>query len=221
VKKAILIPVKNPSNAKTRLAGLLTPEERSLLAGSMFEDVAAAVAMVNNIDCVAIVTSYKPVLDQARNRGWEVVEEDRQTSESESIDQACKVLKDRGFDLVLRLPADIPLVRGEDIEALLAVELRRPGALIVPSRDGTGTNALARTPPDLFPSHFGPNSFSLHRREALRVGSPLVVFENERIALDVDELADIEAVLARPAATRTQALVREMKLGRRLESPPR
>ena len=33
------------------------------------------------------------------------------------------------------------------------------------SLEGTGTNALLRTPPDLFPSRFGPNSLALHRAD--------------------------------------------------------
>ncbi len=41
-----------------------------------------------------------------------------------------------------------------------------PSVVIVPSHDGTGTNALLRSPPDLFPSHFGPESFALHLKEA-------------------------------------------------------
>lgn len=217
MKKAILIPVKDPINAKTRLAGLLTPEERSRLATAMFEDVAAALEGVNNADCIALVTSYKPAIERARALGWLVQEESLQSSESESVDQACRALKQRGFDLVLRLPADIPLVRSEDIEALLGVELRTPGALIVPSRDRTGTNALGRTPPDLFPSHFGPNSFSIHHRQASHSGAEVLVFDSERIAIDVDEPADIELVLALPTVTGTQALLIEMGVAARLE----
>ena len=36
--------------------------------------------------------------------------------------------------------------------------------LLVPSRDGTGTNAIIRAPANLFPSRFGPRSSSLRRR---------------------------------------------------------
>ncbi|HEU4390697.1 MAG TPA: 2-phospho-L-lactate guanylyltransferase [Blastocatellia bacterium] len=216
VKKAILIPIKDPANAKTRLATLLTPEERSRLASAMFEDVSGAVVQVNNAECIAVVTSYQHAINHAGARGWTVLEEARQTSESESVDRACEELKQRGFDFVLRLPADIPLVLGEDIDALLGVELRTPGALIVPSRDGTGTNALARTPPDLFPSRFGPDSFAIHHREATRSGAQVLVLENGRIAIDVDEPADVELVLRLPPVSRTQALLLEMKVGARL-----
>src|SRR5262245_42245723 len=68
-----------------------------------------------------------------------------------------------------------------------------PSAVFVPSYDGTGTNALLRSPPDLFRSHFGPASFSLHLEEASRVGATIKIVRNERIALDIDEPKDLRA----------------------------
>jgi 2-phospho-L-lactate guanylyltransferase len=97
---------------------------------------------------------------------------------------------------LLRLPIDIPLVTAEDIENIFAVLAPRPSAVIVPSRDG-GTNALLRSPPDLFPSHFGPNSFALHLEEAERAKARIKIIRNERIALDVDEPKDLRAVAGR------------------------
>jgi 2-phospho-L-lactate guanylyltransferase len=104
---------------------------------------------------------------------------------------------------VLRLPADLPLAQAPDIDQLLSIELRAPAALVVPSRDGSGTNALARTPPDLFPSHFGLDSFAIHKREAERAGAQFVVVANERLALDIDDPSDVEAFLELGAGTRT------------------
>jgi 2-phospho-L-lactate guanylyltransferase len=64
----------------------------------------------------------------------------------------------------------------------------------VPSRDGTGTNALLRSPPTLFPSHFGPNSFALHSDEAERSRARVRIIRNPRIALDIDEPDDLVAL---------------------------
>jgi 2-phospho-L-lactate guanylyltransferase len=66
---------------------------------------------------------------------------------------------------------------------------------MVPSRDGTGTNAILRTPPALFPSHFGPDSFAKHRSEAKRVGAWTIVRRNARLEMDVDDEADLRALL--------------------------
>jgi 2-phospho-L-lactate guanylyltransferase len=201
--KAVLIPLKDPTRAKTRLGSILSPGDRSRLVWSMFEDVAAAVQATTLADAIAVVTSFQPALDYARAAGWQAIVESEQTSESESVDRASRILLDRGFESVLRLPADLPLAQAPDIDQLLSIELRAPAALVVPSRDGSGTNALARTPPDLFPSHFGLDSFAIHKREAERAGAQFVVVANERLALDIDDPSDVEAFLELGAGTRT------------------
>jgi 2-phospho-L-lactate guanylyltransferase len=98
---------------------------------------------------------------------------------------------------LLRLPIDIPLVTTGDIESLFAALEPAPSVVIVPSGDGTGTNALLRSPPDLFPSHFGPGSFALHVGEAERAGARIRIVRNERIALDIDEPNDLRAAAER------------------------
>jgi 2-phospho-L-lactate guanylyltransferase len=210
--KAVLIPVKEASRGKTRLARLLSAEERRRLAWAMFEDVCRAVAAARSIDRVFVVTSFAPAIERARSLEWEVIIEQAQVSESESVDRASRLLKARGCDVVMRLPADVPLVRAEDIEALLSVELCAPAALLVPSREGRGTNAIIRTPADVFPSRFGPNSLALHEQEAARAGAGCIIKENARIALDIDEPSDIEALMREGHGTKTHALLLEMNL---------
>ncbi len=215
--KALLIPVKDSTNAKTRLAGLLSPEGRRRLARAMFEDVSRAVAGALKPDRIVMVTSFAPAIERARELGWDVLIEESQASESASVDWASRMLAKRGFEVVMRLPADLPLVRAEDIDALLSVQLELPGALIVPSRDGTGTNAMIRTPPTLFPSRFGPNSLSLHQQEAARVGVECAVVKNTRIALDIDEPADVALLFDKGRGTETFAILSEMGVFESLE----
>ena len=75
-----------------------------------------------------------------------------------------------------------------------------PTVILVPSSDGTGTNAILRSPPALFPSHFGPNSFVRHLAEAEVCGVRAQVFRNARLELDIDEWDDLQklAPLVRP-----------------------
>jgi len=101
----------------------------------------------------------------------------------------------RGVTALLRLPLDVPLVQSSDIDELLAVQCAAPGLVIVPSRDGTGTNAILRTPPTLFPSHFGSGSFVNHCAEAQRVGSHILVRRNARLEMDVDDETDLRALV--------------------------
>ena len=214
--KALLIPVKDSRFAKTRLAELLSVDERRQLAWAMFEDVSGAIVNARKPDSVVMVSSFTPAIERARELGWDVLIEESQTSESASVDWASRILSERGFDTVMRLPADLPLVRTEDIDELLSIELDSPGALLVPSREGTGTNTIIRTPPALFPSRFGPNSLALHKQEAAREGVECVIVNNARIALDIDESADVELLLEEGGGTRALAALREMNVLERL-----
>ena len=189
--KALLIPVKDIAQAKTRLSRMLSLDEREHLVWAMFQDVSRAVQSSIKAERVVLVSSFAPAIKQARRLGWDVLVEHSQQSESASVDWASRVLADEGCHTVMRLPADLPLVTGEDIDALLSVELRAPAALMVPSREGTGTNAIVRTPATLFPSRFGPNSLALHRQEAERIGVECVIINNPRIALDIDDPQDL------------------------------
>src|SRR5437588_1076672 len=219
--KALLIPVKDPQDSKTRLSSLLSLEERRRLSWTMFQDVSRAVCESQRADRIVVVTSFAPAIERARAFDWEVLIEQSQVSESASVDWASHILAERGFHAVLRLPADLPLVRAEDIDALLSIDLKSPNALLVPSREGTGTNAIIRTPPNLFQSRFGPNSFALHKAEATRVGVECVIVNNTRIALDVDEPEDVELFIESGSGTETLDSLIEMGVLERLKTNSR
>jgi 2-phospho-L-lactate guanylyltransferase len=214
--KALLVPIKDSARAKTRLAEVLSADERHRLVWAMFEDVTRAVLDAAAPDRVFIVTSFNPAIERARALGLGVIIEESQISESDSVDRASRALAEEGYSTVMRLPADLPLVRGRDIDELLSIELRAPAALLVPSREGTGTNAIIRTPPALFPSRFGPNSLALHKEEAARAGIHCQIVRNARIALDIDEPADIEALRRLGRHTHTYEVLAGMNIEARI-----
>lgn len=204
--KAILIPVKEFYEAKKRLAPHFSSAERAALAEAMCEDFFEVVAATRCAERVFVVSKEPGALARARERGWETILEKRQMSESDSVDAASQYCAAHGVRALLRLPIDLPLAEPQDIEAVFHQFDEKfdgtldekfdgaPAAILIPSRDGTGTNALLRTPPDLFPSRFGPNSFSLHLAEAERCGARICVLRNARVELDVDELEDLRGV---------------------------
>ncbi len=193
--RALLLPVKDLKNAKKRLMSVLTPEERFGLAEAMLADTIRAVQGVRAAEKIFVVTNYAPVMDLAGQNGWDVLREERQISESDSVDAASRICEERGVRNLLRLPLDLPLVQPGDIDELLNVGCASPALVIVPSRDGTGTNAILRTPPTLFPSHFGNGSFAKHLAEAGRAGARIVVRRNSRLEMDVDDASDLRALL--------------------------
>jgi 2-phospho-L-lactate guanylyltransferase len=193
--RALLLPVKDLNNAKKRLMGVLTPEERFGLAEAMLADTVRAVRGVALAEKTFVVTNYEPAMRVARENGWEILREEQQISESHSVDAASRICEDRGVTALLRVPLDVPLVQASDIDELLAVECEAPALVIVPSRDGLGTNAILRMPPALFPSHFGMGSFAKHVGEAEHIGARVIFRRSPRLEMDVDDEADLRVLL--------------------------
>jgi 2-phospho-L-lactate guanylyltransferase len=193
--RALLLPIKDLKHAKQRLAGLLTPEERHGLAQAMLADTLRAVHGVRLAEKIFVVTNYEPAIHAAKENGWEILREECQISESASVDWASRICAERKVTGLLRLPIDLPLIRASDIDELLTVDCAAPAVVMVPSRDGTGTNAILRMPPALFPSHFGERSFAKHRAAAEAAGARVTIRRNGRLEMDVDDEADLRALL--------------------------
>src|SRR5260370_41240074 len=124
-----------------------------------------------------------------------MLREESQIWESVCVDWAWRICAERKVAGLLCLPIDLPVMRASDIDELLAVDCAAPAVVMVPSRDGTGTNAILRMPPALFPSHFGEGSFAKHRAEAERAGARVIILRNARLEMDVDDEADLRALL--------------------------
>jgi 2-phospho-L-lactate guanylyltransferase (CobY/MobA/RfbA family) len=169
---AALMPVKGFRNAKQRLSPLLTGAARELLAETMFREVLQQVRSARGLVGTFVVTGD----DFARVK-----------------------LKRAGFEAVLIVPGDLPLVRATDIEQLLAQvpeSASAPFALLVPSHDRLGTNALLLAPPDVITLRFGYDSFTFHLMQVKAQGLPIRYIENEHIALDIDEPNDLDRLLS-------------------------
>jgi 2-phospho-L-lactate guanylyltransferase len=218
--RVLLLPIKDLRQAKQRLAPLLNPQERFGLAQAMLADTIRAVRGVQRAERIFVVTNYLPAIKAAEENGWELLREERQISESVSVDAASRHCAERGVTALLRLPLDVPLVQATDIDELLAVACAAPALVIVPSRDGTGTNAILRTPPTLFPSHFGNGSFAKHCGEAQRAGAQISIRRNARLEMDVDDEADLRTLMRQDLRdTETGAWLQRSGLQQRLMQP--
>jgi len=189
--KAILIPVKEFCEAKKRLAPHFSLADRAALAEAMCEDFFDVVADTRCAERVFVISKEPGAISRARKLGWETIVESSQTSESDSVDQGSRYCAERSVDALLRLPVDLPLAEASDIDAVFQQLEAAPSVVIVPSSDGTGTNALLRAPAVLFPSHFGPHSFPRHVAEAKACRARTRVYRNPRLELDIDELDDL------------------------------
>jgi 2-phospho-L-lactate guanylyltransferase len=204
--KVAILPVKARAHAKQRLAGFLTAAQREALARVMYEEMLAKLTAARGIDRIVVATSDEAVAGHARQSGVTVYEERDQLGHSHSADRAARRAMDEGARTVLLLPIDVPLATTEEIESL--AQAARPGVIIVPSADGSGTNALVRTPPDAIESRFGKDSFRAHAeqaRDALVMRPPGIVF-------DVDTPEDVAELLRRAPDCPVARLLRAQRM---------
>jgi len=210
----ILVPVKNLSAAKQRLASVLDQRARTELAQAMLHDVVAAVAVWERRPACALVTSDPFALELARQYDFEIIPDPANPGETGAIEMATSICVARGVDSTLVIPADIPLIQSSELELIFA-QAPEEGSVLAPAADGRGTNAIFRRPANLFPLRFGNDSFKPHLAAAQATGKPCIVLQLPSIAVDVDNPEDLQRVLAHPGETHAQILLRRWSLDRR------
>jgi len=203
----ILVPVKNLSAAKQRLATVLDQPSRTKLAQAMLHDVLTTLHSWQDRPQVAVVTGDPYAVTLAREHGFEVIDDPDNPGESGAIEMATRICVERGIESTLIIPADIPLIQAWELEEIMK-NAPAAGSVLVPAADGRGTNAALRRPADLFPLRFGNDSFKPHHAAAQATGKPCVVLNLPGIAVDVDNPADLQQLLSLPGETRAQKLAR-------------
>lgn len=204
----ILVPIKNTSSAKQRLADILDQPSRTALAQAMLHDVLTTLHNWKARPQVAVVTSDPYAVKLAGEYAFEVIPDPDNPGETGAIEIATRICVERGAGFTLVIPADIPLIEAWELEEILK-QGPAEGSVLVPAADGRGTNAAFRRPANLFPLRFGNDSFKPHHAAAQATGKPCVVLNFAGIAVDVDNPEDLQQLAALPGETRAQRLLRE------------
>jgi 2-phospho-L-lactate guanylyltransferase len=187
----VVIPVKPPTYAKSRL-GRLGDEVRRSLAGAFALDTVAATLRCDRVRRVLVVTDDHRLADEVRRLGADVIPDGTADDLNGSLEQGAAEVRRRDPSVHLAaLCADLPALRPEDLDrALAAAPSTRLG--FVADAEGLGTTLV--TAPDLgtFRPRFGPAS----RAEHLAAGGVEVVAAGlESLRRDVDTPADLEEAL--------------------------
>ncbi len=188
-----IIPVKSFGAAKTRLR--IRPDSRRRVCSIMLNEVLGAAASSGATDTL-VVTGDEEAARIATKWGAGTVRDESESGVNNAVSLADKSAAD--YETSIVLPQDIPLVEPGDIDAVLQAA-RRPGALIVPSRRLDGTNALVRTPPHAFGTHYDEDSYNNHTRAARATKTPATLAFLRNIMIDVDTLEDLEYAMQRSA----------------------
>jgi 2-phospho-L-lactate guanylyltransferase len=214
----ILVPIKNTSGAKQRLASILAQDSRTRLAQAMLHDVLSTLHDWKHRASVGIVTSDAYATQLATEYKFEIIPDPENPGETGAIEIATQICVERGEDSTLVIPGDIPLIKPWELEEIYK-QAPAEGTVLVPAGDGRGTNAAFRRPANLFPLRFGNDSFKPHHAAAQATGQPCVILNLPGIAVDIDNPEDLHQLIALPGNTRAQLLAREYVRIGKMPSP--
>lgn len=159
----------------------------------MLEDVLEAIGAARTIEHTIVVSTEPRAVEIAGMEGAEVIADPEEGGHSGAALAGIARARQLGAGTVVLLPIDCPLLAPRELDRLLTGTPGRYVA-IVPDRHGTGTNALALSPPDAIEPSFGEGSCARHVAAAREAGVPYNVEELPSLALDLDTPADIVAL---------------------------
>lgn len=177
-----IVALKALGAAKSRLAPALDAAERIALVEEMATHVLRVVR--SRVDAVLLVGPAMlrtfPDLPRLDPGGVDL---------NEDLARAAERIDRQPGDILLVLPADLPHLAADDVDALAAVGAAGIG--IAPDRAGTGTNGLAFAGGSGFRFAFGSGSRRAHEAEARHLGLPAILVDRPGLAFDVDVPEDL------------------------------
>ncbi len=206
------VPVKEFTGAKQRLAALLSPAQREVLAETMLEDVLSALAGATLLAGILVNTVDRRAAALAERYGARVVTDGARDGHTGAVNGMARALEGQGA--LLTVPGDIPRVTACEIDAVVATCRDAPSFTIVPAHDELGSNAVLCAPPLAVPLRFGDDSYFPHLQAARRHGIEPSILRLPGIGLDIDHPVDLLAFMrAQPRQpTRTLRLLEQFGL---------
>ncbi len=202
-----IVPLNVLSKSKARLASVLSGSQRAQLTIAMLSDVTSALRGSRQIFSVTIVSADTQVREIARNLGAQFLWEGERCGLNKAVRLAVRKAESKGARAVLVIHADLPLVTRSEIHRLVTA-MRGVGILLVPSKDGAGTNALLLKPPNVIRPGFGKGSFRRHLRSAGAKKVPCKVLRFRGLCFDVDTPRDLRELTVQRTGIETAKFLR-------------
>jgi 2-phospho-L-lactate guanylyltransferase len=188
-----LVPVKPPSRAKTRLAGVLGPDERARLQVAMLEDVIRQLAAARSLAGIAIVSADDRIRTLALLRRCRVLAaEPPDGGLNGALAYGAEELRRTGADLIVVVPADVPALDPAEIDLAVRTAMTEHALVVVPDHKTSGTNALVFPVARMPEFRFGDGSFLRHATDAGAGQTRMLPLSS--VAQDIDEPADLVAL---------------------------
>jgi 2-phospho-L-lactate guanylyltransferase len=191
----ILIPFKL-CGAKSRLASILSPQERELLALSMLEDVLAAVSGLGRVTILA-----RTGIDASHfAMPLEVVVSDLDLNQALNA-YLQDIVREGWQEDLLIVMSDLALLTREDLTGMTTTE----GDVVLAPGRGGGTNMILVRHPQ-FRTCYEGLSFPKHLDQARRLGLQAGIFYSLLAGCDIDEPQDLAEVLLHGKGEAARAL---------------
>ena len=191
-----ILPFRSIDSAKSRMAPLLTEEERREFSARLLERTLLALGRATIVSNVILVSPDPLARALARSGGHEALDDggvDLNAAIALGVAQATA----SGASAVLILPVDLAEITATNIDALVGSwSGSQPGLL--PSPDG-GTSALLVPLPRDFTPQFGADSAAAHRAELSRGGAQIEMLDSP-LAADLDTPRDLALAIERERA---------------------
>lgn len=225
-----IVPLKALEDAKRRLASVLTPGERRDLMLAMARDVLGALCQAKLLTGILIVSRTAEADALAQAFSTERFAESPDANLPGALTQAAAHLTTHfGARGVVVIPADVPLIRPDEIDELLAFHspeagdgatsggVTRGGAVtVVPDADHVGTNCLILSPADAIDFVFDGKSFKPHVDAAFAAGLTPRIVPSRGFALDIDTADDLRTLMALGPRTQTGTFLEKSGIAERL-----
>lgn len=191
-----IVPVKPLRRGKSRLAQVISAEERADLNQYLLEHTIQVLSTIEEIENILVISRDTEALALARNLGARTVQEYGSPGLNTALSRAVEIAKTYETCGILVVPADLPKIDAEDIKKILTHRKDPPVVVISPDRKKEGTNALLVCPPDLIDFKYGKGSFKKHQQEAVKANARLEIYDLPSLELDLDEPEDLTLIEA-------------------------
>jgi 2-phospho-L-lactate guanylyltransferase len=189
-----IVPIKPLLQAKSRLAGVLTPAQRTELSRRLLGRTLDVLSQVPDIYRMLVISRDLAVLALSRKYNALTMTESNTglLNLNVALQRATKVARTFGASSVLILPSDLPWVTRDDVAQMIEPNGSNEHVAIAPDRHEDGTNALFVRPPGLLSYAFGGGSFLAHVAQARAAYIEPRVCRLPNLALDLDTPEDLE-----------------------------
>ena len=199
-----IVPVKPLRRGKSRLSGVLSEDQRTILNQEMLAHTLKILKGVSEIEHTLVISRDPAALALAREHGARTVREEGTPQLNLALKRATLFAKTYVTRGVLIVPMDLPLMTSCDISVMINKSRGNdPVIVIAPDHHRQGTNALLVCPAGKIEYEFGEGSFQRHCDLAQASGARLEICELPNLALDVDYPEDLQ--MARNALASLQA----------------